>query len=79
MFFSGTPSSSNIYFVNLVAQKGTKYKGVGLVNSEDLTKDTNTGSSENKYNLVKTDVPILTEAQIRTKIGITGGTFRTFD
>ena len=63
------------YYVNLVTKlDNNKYKGIKLVDSECLTYDSNTSNEKcttNKYNLVKSEVQLLSRTEIRNMIGIT--------
>ena len=59
-----------VYYVNLVSKKGARYRGISLVDSERLDKDSNAVDGENKYNLISGDVNILTEAEIKTIVNI---------
>ena len=62
-----------VYYVNLLVSKGNnKYKGVVLENLDDLDKNSAEHEGLNRYNLVKNNVTLLSDNDIKTKIGISG-------
>ena len=61
-----------VYYVNLIAYNGTKYKGIKLVDSEQLDKDGTTEGDKNRYSLIENDVNLLSDEEIKETVGIVG-------
>ena len=64
-----------VYYVNLVVSKGNnQYKGIILENYDDLDKNSAEHNGLNRYNLIKNNVTLLSDAEIKTKMNISGAT-----
>lgn len=61
-----------VYYVNLVVIKNNKYKGILLEDSEKLDKDSAAQDGINRYNLVKSNLTLLNDAEIKQKINVSG-------